>query len=179
MLFTLRPAAKRANLTERSIRHLFEHGVMTAVRQGGQGNALWFSPSEIVVGRICGDLMHLGANLVELKSLAETIRAGNVSASERQVFFKVTPHENGVPMRGEFEFGRLSMPTNRIIVYNVSLIFAEAIKDNRKFVRENFKPTTCIKQRQSITAILETHNADEVVAFFTEAARYAAAGDKW
>jgi hypothetical protein len=195
-LFTIRPAAARANLTERSVRHLLEKGVIKATRREGLGNSLWLRPDEIVIARVVGDLMHLNANMEELKGLAQMMREKfdtllMAREGNQRIVMTVTPHENGVPMYGDFEYAHgdpaeneqyMSVPANRSIVYNIGFLFSEVLKDGRKFVRESFKPSFVIRpdQRLVIAQMLNTHNEDEVTEFFKEAASCVKDnGDQW
>jgi hypothetical protein len=194
-MYTLPAAAKRAGITERPLRHLINKGIVQAEKQEGRGNVLWLDTEEIAIARIAGALVALGMKTSELVAFAEWLRKtfdDNDLATDalngEDIALKIAPGDEPGPLVAELEkpsmngsVPMVSMTHPQTIVFNLAHVFGHVEKDDRKFVRDSFKPDFVVRkdQRAVIKRMLETHNPAEVEAFFAEAAEAAANGNTW
>jgi DNA-binding transcriptional MerR regulator len=195
-VFHIAPAAKRAGISERTLRNLLDKQIIDATKIEGEGNHLWFTTDEIATARIAGLLAALGMNTTEILGFVGWLRDAFkkdqelVVAARRgdDIALKIAPRDEAGPLDAELEkptmngsVPMVSMIHPQTIVLNLARVFELVQRDDRKFVRDSFKPRFVVRkeQRPVITRMLETHNPEEVKAFFAEAAEAAANGDVW
>jgi DNA-binding transcriptional MerR regulator len=199
--YTATAAAKRAGIEPRTLKLLVDRKLVHVAEKRGQGNAQWFDTGEIAIARVLGDLVRLGMNTAELTGFADWLRS-ELDGEKAREAYRGKPIALKIAVRSagflDADLERAIQADNRLcvslleprsdtelatrlIVFNLARIFELVRNDARKLVRESFKPSFVAApvQREVITRMLETHNDDEIEAFFALASKCAANGDNW